>query len=750
VNWCIHDRTALAEAEVEYENHSSPSIWVRFRLVSDPAAIDPALAEKPVSGLIWTTTPWTIPANMAIAYHPKFTYVAAEANGTVYIVAKDLLAATAEACGWESPQVLAEFPGDRMNGTIFAHPFLDRKSLGILGDHVTLEQGTGAVHTAPGHGQEDFEISRANGIPVYCPVDAAGRFYRAEGAGGRLPDELIGKTVWEANPIVLEILKQAGALAASRKIEHSYPHCWRCHNPTIFRATEQWFIGMDRNDLRRRALDAIKTVHWTPSWGEERISNMIATRPDWCISRQRVWGVPITVFYCDSCQEPLTDRKILDRVVALFREHTSDVWYSKTAAELAGPDAKCGKCGATSFRKESDILDVWFDSGSSHLATLTPANHLPWPADMYLEGGDQYRGWFHSSLLIGVGLKNASPYRNCATSGWTLDGEGHAMSKSRGNVIEPDKIIKQYGAELLRLWTASVEFTEDVRLSDTILDRLVEAYRKLRNTFRYALGNLHDFDPSKDAIAVEELPEIDRWILARTEDLIRRCRAWYDELAFHKVYRAIYDFATTDLSAVYFDVLKDRLYTAATNSPARRSGQTALYRVHYALIRLIAPLLAFTAEEAWSHTVKPAGAPDSVHLALLPEPEEVAPGLDAAKLANWDRLMQVRETVLKALEEARQTKFIGAPLEARVEIQAGDETLPLLKEYERDLPSLFIVSQVVLSQSGITGPAVRVTVHRADGVKCERCWKYSTAVGEDPDFPTVCDTCAEALREMLG
>jgi isoleucyl-tRNA synthetase len=750
VNWCIHDRTALAEAEVEYENHSSPSIWVRFRLLSDPAAIDPALAGKPVSGLIWTTTPWTIPANMAIAYHPKFTYVAAEANGTVYIVAKDLLAATAEACGWESPQVLAEFPGDRMNGTVFAHPFLDRKSLGILGDHVTLEQGTGAVHTAPGHGQEDFEISRANGIPVYCPVDAAGRFYRAEGADGRLPDELIGKTVWEANSIVLEILKQAGALAASRKIEHSYPHCWRCHNPTIFRATEQWFIGMDRNDLRRRALDAIKTVHWTPSWGEERISNMIATRPDWCISRQRVWGVPITVFYCDSCQEPLTDRKILDRVVALFREYTSDVWYSKTAVELAGPDAKCGKCGATSFRKESDILDVWFDSGSSHLATLTPANHLPWPADMYLEGGDQYRGWFHSSLLIGVGLKNASPYRNCATSGWTLDGEGHAMSKSRGNVIEPDKIIKQYGAELLRLWTASVEFTEDVRLSDTILDRLVEAYRKLRNTFRYALGNLHDFDPSKDAVAVEQLPEIDRWILARTEDLIRRCRAWYDELAFHKVYRAIYDFATTDLSAVYFDVLKDRLYTAATNSRARRSGQTALYRVHYALIRLIAPLLAFTAEEAWSHTVKPAGAPDSVHLALLPEPEEVAPGLDAAKLAKWDRLMQVRETVLKALEQARQDKFIGAPLEARVEIQAGDETLPLLNEYLSDLPSLFIVSQVVLSPSGITGPAIRVTVHRADGVKCERCWKYSTAVGEDPDFPTVCDTCSEALREMLG
>ncbi len=569
----------------------------------DPVAIHPALGGKHVWGLIWTTTPWTIPANMAIAYHPKFTYVAAQANdgvhGDVYIVAKDLLEATAEACGWASPRVLATFPGERMNGTAFQHPFLERKSLGILGDHVTLEQGTGAVHTAPGHGQEDFEIGRANGIPVYCPVDAAGRFYQAEGADGRLPEELIGKTVWEANPIVNDLLSHRGALLAARKIEHSYPHCWRCHNPTIFRATEQWFIGMDRNHLRQRALDAIKTVHWTPSWGEERISNMIAARPDWCISRQRVWGVPITVFYCEACQEPLTDRRILDRVVALFREHTSDIWYEKSAAELAGPDAKCAKCGAASFRKESDILDVWFDSGSSHLAVLTPKNDLSWPSDMYLEGGDQYRGWFHSSLLIGVGLKGAAPYRGCATHGWTLDAEGHAMHKSKGNAIEPEEIIKKYGAELLRLWTASVEFTEDVRLSDTILDRLVEAYRKLRNTFRYALGNLHDFDPSSDAVAVEEMLEIDRWILARTEDLIRRCRAWYDELAFHKVYRAIYDFATTDLSAVYFDVLKDRLYTAATNSRARRSGQTALYRVHYALIRLAAPLLAFTAEEVW-------------------------------------------------------------------------------------------------------------------------------------------------------
>ncbi len=741
VNWCIHHRTALAEAEVEYENHSSPSIWVRFALTSDPAVIDPALAGKRVWGLIWTTTPWTIPANLAIAFHPKFTYVALETGGDVYIVAQDLLAATVEACGWESPQVLATFPGARMNGAIFRHPFLERNSLGILGDHVTLEQGTGAVHTAPGHGQEDFEVGRANGLPVYCPVDGAGRFFEAEGVDGRLPDELIGKTVWEANPIVIELLEGAGALAAMRKIEHSYPHCWRCHNPTIFRATEQWFIGMERNDLRGRTLEAIRQVRWIPPSGEQRLSNMIATRPDWCISRQRVWGVPITVFYCEQCQEPLTDRKILDRVVALFREHTSDIWYSKTAAELIGPDAKCGKCGAASFRKESDILDVWLDSGCSHLVTLTPENHVPWPADIYLEGGDQFRGWFHSSLLIGVGLKGASPYRACAAAGWTLDGEGHAMHKSKGNAVEPGPFIKQYGAELLRLWTASVDFTEDVRLSQTIIDRLVEAYRKLRNTFKYMLGNLYDFDPATDAIAPREMLEIDRWILAKTEELIRNCRVWYDELAFHKVYRAVYDFATTDLSAVYFDVLKDRLYTSATRSRSRRSGQTAVYRIHYALTRLVAPLLSFTAEEVWSYTSKPADAPESVHIAVLPEPDEVATGFDVSLLAKWDGLMEVRADVLKELEGKRQAKFIGSPLEARVRLEGY-----ALDDYAADLPGLFIVSQVILEP----GDERRVIVERADGVKCERCWKYSTAVGEDLDFPTVCDSCSAALREMLG
>ncbi|MDQ2948345.1 MAG: isoleucine--tRNA ligase, partial [Acidobacteriota bacterium] len=616
VNWCIHDRTALAEAEIEYANHNSPSIWVRFALTSDAGLIDPALVGHKVYGLIWTTTPWTIPANVAIAYHPKFEYAAVQVGGDVYIVAVELLKATAEKCGWIDWKVVAAFPGAKLEGALFRHPLLDRESLGVLADHVTLEQGTGAVHTAPGHGQEDFEVGRKYGLPAYCPVDGAGRFFHAEGAAGRLPEELIGKTVWQANPLVKEMLRTNGALLAEENVSHSYPHCWRCHHPTIFRATEQWFIGMDRNDLRERALNAIQQVKWTPEWGSERMSNMIATRPDWCISRQRVWGVPIVVFYCDQCQEPLTGRKYLDGVVELFRKHTADVWYERTAAELLGGHAKCARCGGTEFRKESDILDVWFDSGSSHLAVLTSENDLPWPSNMYMEGGDQYRGWFHSSLLIGVALKGEAPYTACATNGWALDGDGRAMHKSLGNVIEPEEIIKQHGADVLRLWSASVDFTEDVRMSKTILDRLTEAYRKFRNTFKWTLGNLDGFDPERDAIAPDQMAELDLWVLLRAEELVAKCRGWYEEFAFNKIYRAVYDFATTDLSAIYFDVSKDRLYTAGTQSTSRRSAQTALYRLTYALVRLLAPLLSFTTEEVWTYLRKPEGSPASVHLAL--------------------------------------------------------------------------------------------------------------------------------------
>ncbi|MBI3278820.1 MAG: isoleucine--tRNA ligase [Acidobacteria bacterium] len=762
VHWCISDQTALAEAEVEYEDHTSPSIWVRFALTSAPEKIDPALAGRRAWGLIWTTTPWTIPANMAIAYHPKFNYSAVDVAGNVYLVATELVEAVAKQLEWVDYAEVARFPGERLEGAVFRHPFLERDSPGILAEHVTLEQGTGAVHTAPGHGHEDFTIGRQYGIETYCPVDAAGRFFHAQGADGTLPGELIGKNVWEANPVVIEILRRSGALMAVEKIRHSYPHCWRCHNPTIFRATEQWFIGMDRNDLRQHALAAIRDVKWMPAWGEERIYNMIAERPDWCISRQRAWGVPIIVFYCDGCREPLTDRKVLDHVVRLFAEHTADVWYERETADLMPPGFACARCGGTSFSREKDILDVWFDSGSSHLAVLGHTPGLPWPSDLYLEGGDQYRGWFHSSLLVGVGLRGAAPYRECATNGWTLDGEGRAMSKSLGNVIEPEKIIKQYGAEVLRLWVASVEFYEDARLTETILQRLSEAYRKLRNTFRFALGNLAGFDPRRDAIPAAELLEIDKWMLLRTEELIRKCRSWYEDFAFHKIYHGLYDFAISDLSALYFDILKDRLYTSAPNSRARRSAQTVLYRVNYALVRLLAPLLTFTTEEVWGYMDKPAGAPESVHLALLPEPEEASAGLtdeDRRLTGDWQRLMEVRGQVLKSLEAARQEKFIGAPLEARVILRANGDLLPLLSRYRDDLAPLFIVSQVELEKhapgagespgNGAEAGEVSVKVERALGTKCERCWKYTTDVGSRTEYPTICGACASAVEEIL-
>ncbi|MFN7935015.1 MAG: isoleucine--tRNA ligase [Bryobacteraceae bacterium] len=751
VNWCIHCGTALAEAEVEYESHSSPSVWVRFPLTTDPGAIDPALAARNVYGLIWTTTPWTLPANMAIAFNPRFQYSAVEVNSDIYIVAADLLKETAEKCGWAEPRVIATFSGDRLEKTVFRHPFIDRDSLGITADHVTLEQGTGAVHTAPGHGQEDYVSGQQNGIATYCPVDAAGRFFQAEGADGAVPDELLGKTVWEANPIVIGILRERKALLAEKRIDHSYPHCWRCHNPTIFRATDQWFIGMDRNNLRENALEAIRNVKWMPAWGEERISNMIATRPDWCISRQRTWGVPIIAFYCDGCNEPLTTRSVLDRVVDLFRQHSADVWYEKSAAELMGEGVSCAKCGGTGFRKETDILDVWFDSGSSHLAVLNERYGLSWPANLYLEGGDQYRGWFHSSLLVGVGLQGAAPYRECATHGWALDGDGRAMSKSLGNVIAPEEVIKQGGADVLRLWASSVEFTEDVRISDTILTRLTEAYRKLRNTFRYALGNMADFDPQKDMLAIEDQLEFDQWILTRLEQLTETCRKHYAEFAFHRVYQALYNFATTDLSAVYFDVIKDRLYTAAPNSRARRSAQTSLYKLTHALVRLLAPILSFTTEEVWRHLKHLSGDPESVHLTLFPDAAFATTGLTAAhreRLANWERLMPVREQVLKSLEVARQEKFIGAPLEARVRLQAGKDLYPLLDSYLEELPALFITSQVSLENHAEA--ELSVHVERASGGKCERCWKYSNAIGFDPALPTVCDTCAGALKDILG
>ncbi len=743
VNWCIHCKTTLAEAEVEYEDHVSPSIYVRFRMTSTPEAVHPGLAGRAVYALIWTTTPWTIPANLAISFHPKFEYVANEVNGDVYIVAQGLLENVVKELDWPEPRILGTFDGASLDKAVFRHPFLERDSLGLVGDHVTLEQGTGEVHTAPGHGMEDFMICQQYGIAAYCPVDGAGRFF-----GDELPAEILGKTVWEANPIVIEMLERAGALLRKKSYSHSYPHCWRCHNPTIFRGTEQWFIGMERNNLRQNALDAIKAVKWLPTWGEERISNMIATRPDWVISRQRTWGVPITVFYCESCGEAITDRKVLDPVVDRFVKESADVWYAHEAKDLLPEGFTCPKCHGGHFKKEMDILDVWFDSGSSHLAVLTKENGLPWPSDLYLEGGDQYRGWFHSSLLVGVGLRGHAPYRGCITNGWTLDGEGRAMSKSIGNVIAPEEVIKEFGAEVIRLWVSSVEFNEDVRLSPVILKHIAEAYKKIRNTFRYTLGNLDGFDPGVDSVDTKDLEEIDQWILWKAGELVEKCVKNYEEYAYHRVYQAFYNFCTVDLSSIYFDILKDRLYTSATKSAARRSAQTALYRLTHALSRLIAPILAFTAEETWSLLAKSQEDHDSIHLANFPKPEELNHGLDAARLANWDRLLSVRETVLKSLDVAREEKLIGAPLEAKVSVEADAGWYPLLHEYAATLPSVFITSQVEVKNGGAAGISVRV--EKAEGVKCERCWKFKHDIGADADFPTACAFCAAAVKEMLG
>jgi isoleucyl-tRNA synthetase len=519
----------------------------------------------------------------------------------------------------------------------------------------------------------------------------------------------------------------------------------------IFRATEQWFIGMDRENLREKTLEAIKHVEWYPTWGEERMTNMIAPRPDWCISRQRVWGVPITVFYCEGCTEPFTDKAVLDSVVAQFRQHTSDIWYSKTAAELMGPGHKCAKCGGTAFRKETDILDVWFDSGSSHLAVLTEKNGLSWPADMYLEGGDQFRGWFQSSLLAGVGLKGSSPYRECVTHGWTLDANGRAMSKSLGNSMEPSEIINKYGADLLRLWVASVDFTEDVKLSDTITTRLSEAYRKLRNTFRYFLGNMYLFNPSTDLLPGEKISGFDSWILLKAEDLVRQCLNFYREYAFHKVYRAVYEFAVTDLSAIYFEVSKDPLYTAGPTSETRRSRQTALYRLNLALTRLLSPVLSYTCEEVWQYGKHAAGEAPSVHMDLFPKPEDLSVGLTETQrqqAADWDRLIPFRSQVLKALDNARDEKIIGAPLEAAVTLSAGTDLHPLLEKLLADLPGFFIVSAVTLKPASHTD-TLEVEVDRAGGIKCERCWKYTHDVGSDKELASVCASCAKIVRDFF-
>ena len=755
VYWCWHDHTALAEAEVEYEQHTSPSVYVRYKLTSLPENIDPKLAGREVYTIIWTTTPWTLPASMAVAFNPEIEYVALDHGDAVYIIAKQLRAEVEANCNLEETEEepIGTFKGDKLDRTTFAHPFLDRSILGVLADYVTTEQGTGAVHTAPSHGPDDFATGVRYDLPLVCNVDPHGKLQNYPG----LPFD--GLFVFKANPIIIELLKERGALMGRNNLEHSYPHCWRCHNPLIFRATEQWFISMEtpvlspkekvQTTFRQRALDEIKRVAWDPSWGEERISNMVATRPDWTISRQRIWGVPISVFLCNACHEPLNNPAINKSIVKLFETHGADAWYNRDVPDLLPKNTACPNCGGKDFRKEMDILDVWFESGASWLAVLEQEPELQFPADMYTEGGDQHRGWFQSSLLNAVALRDTAPYRMTITSGWTLAEDGSALSKSIGNGVDPVDVANRLGAEIIRLWVASVDVREDVVASERIMQRVSDNYRKLRNTLRFLLSNLYDFSPPQHALHFSQLQPLDQYILARTAELDAAIRTAYDEFEFHRAYQALNEFINTDLSALYLDVVKDRLYTLAPDSPARRSAQTTLWRIAEALTRLIAPILSFTADEVWQYLPTLEGREPSVHLALFPDVADIVPGRVAGLEDDWSQLLRIRELVNIELEALRANKSIGKGLDAAITIlvtEGSDENM-ILRRYEDALPEFLNVSQATVQSVAATkeAPAILIKAEVAAGAKCERCWRVVPDVGSDLRWPSVCSRCAEAL-----
>jgi isoleucyl-tRNA synthetase len=748
VYWCIYDTTALAEAEVEHEDHTGPSVWAKFAMAGGGKGELAGMND--VSAVIWTTTPWTLPHNRALAFHPDYEYVVVESEKGALLLGAERVAALQAECGIKEVRVRSKRKGRDFEGAKFQHPFLPMQVPGILADYVTLDQGSGIVHTAPGHGSDDFLSGQKYGLEIYAPIDDKGVYLEG------LP-EYKGKNVFEANPIIVKLLDGRGALLGSHSYTHSYPHCWRCHNPVIFRATEQWFIKMDQSahgkekTLRAEALEEIHGVKWIPAWGEERIYEMIEKRPDWCVSRQRFWGVPIIVFYCDSCGKRLEDFAALRNVVKWFEREGADAWYKHASEELLPAGTECS-CRAGAWRKENDILDVWFDAGSSNLAVLKGNE---WPADVYLEGPDQYRGWFQSSLLIATGLREHAPYRSVVTHGWTLDEHGRPMSKSLGNVVLPSDICEKWGADLLRLWVASQEYQADVKMSERVMTQLSDAYRKIRNTFRFALGNLFDFDPRIDTLANEELDDIDRWMLERTAELVKKCRKWYAVYDFHRVYHAIHDYCVVDLSAFYFDVLKDRLYTKAARNRSRRSAQTAVWKITSVLVRLAAPILVFTSEEIWTHLPKLSGEPESVHIDVFPEEAVLRSDVDVKTKTEWEKLHELRAGVLQDLERARAKKFINSSLEARIRLRSMGSYLELLQRHAKDLPGLFIVSQVEVLPFDGPVPSdhpepFHVEVLRADGTKCERCWNYSTHVGENTRYPGVCERCSEALAEIEG
>jgi isoleucyl-tRNA synthetase len=743
VHWCMHCKTALAQAEVEYEDQRTPSVYVKFPLVAPlPQSPD---APRP-SLVIWTTTPWTLPANLAIAVDPEEVYVALESDGETLIVAAKLAEAFVKGARLREPRRGATLAGRALVGLAYRHPWIERTGQVAAAPFVAMDAGTGLVHIAPGHGEEDYDLGKSLGLRIYNPVDDDGRFISDV-------EHFAGLTVWEANPKIVEHLRARGALVAEVPLDHTYPHCWRCKNPTLFRATEQWFVALDREGLRERTLDAIRRdVRWIPPWGEDRIFNMIAHRPDWTLSRQRVWGVPIVAFTCTGCGELLLDERVIEHVAQLFAAGRGiEEWYLRSESELVPAGTRCGRCGGASFSKGSDTLDVWFDSGCSHAAVLETRPDLRWPAELYIEGSDQHRGWFHSSLLEAMATRGAPPYKTVLTHGFFVDGEGRKMSKSLGNVIALEDLLPRYGAEILRLWVAAEDYTEDIRVSLEILHRLTDAYRRIRNTFRFLLGNLSDFDPARDRQSYARLDEIDRWVLDRLGRLVARVTRAYETYEFHTVFHTVHNFCAVDLSAQYLDIIKDRLYTSAADDPRRRAAQTTCDDIFNALVRLMAPILTFTAEEAWRHArgVKA----ESVHLERFPEvPRE---WLDDTLAREWTRLLEVRREVTKALETARAQSLIGSGLEAQVRIATAPEDLPeLLRAKRALLPTLFIVSQVELSGARTRAavqyesqeiPGLVIGVDRARGRKCERCWTWSERVGESREHPGLCERCVPVV-----